>query len=248
MVSRQWPTSPVWPSGYTRALTSTQGVLFDFAGTLFMPRAVNEFVFAASEKLKLDLAPSECGRLASECLTAGFPGGPLPETVPQHLRAAWKARDLSSDAHRAAYTGLLSTVGMPHPELPERIYEQIREPESFVPYADALRVITELRRRGIRVGLISNVGFDLRPVLQAHGFPELAQYCTLSFEVGAAKPDRRIFDAALRTLGSDASCTLMVGDHEPDDRGAEVLGMKTLILPMTAPGSDHGLTKILELV
>lgn len=223
-----------------------QAVLSDFAGTLFMPRAPSVFVSVAAERLGLRISPDCCERLAAECLIAGFPGGPYPATVPDELSEAYALRDLSSDAHRTAYCGLLSTVMMPHPGLASAIYDQIREPTSWVPYADAHGFIRGLERRGVRTGVVSNVGFDLRLVLRAHGFDELARHCTLSCEVGATKPDPKIFEAALRDIGSAASHALMVGDHEHDDRGAERLGIRTVILPMTPPGSHHGLSKVLD--
>jgi FMN phosphatase YigB (HAD superfamily) len=40
----------------------------------------------------------------------------------------------------------------------------------------------------------------------------------------------------------------MVGDDERADGGARVLGMRTLILPMTEPASVHGLGEVLELL
>ena len=46
----------------------------------------------------------------------------------------------------------------------------------------------------------------------------------LSFEVGAAKPDPRIFEAALATLGVAASDALMVGDSVENDGAARELG------------------------
>jgi HAD superfamily hydrolase (TIGR01509 family) len=232
------------PSSYE----AVEAVLFDFAGTLFMPRDASELVLEAARTLGLDLCAEDCLRLAERCVAAGFPGGPYPDAVPDHLAEVYQRRDLSSDAHRAAYVGLLSSVEHPHPDLPAAIYEHVRQPEGWVPYADTYPVIKQLDGGGIRVGVISNVGFDLRPILRAHGLEQLARGCTMSYEVGVAKPDPRIFRAALRALGSDASSALMVGDHETVDRGGEALGIHTVILPMTAPGSEHGLSRVLELL
>ena len=69
----------------------------------------------------------------------------------------------------------------------------------------------------------------------------------MSYLVGAVKPDRQIFEAALRAVGSEPARTLMVGDHEVD-RGGEAVGIRTLILPMSAPGGDHGLSAVLETI
>jgi len=213
-----------------------------------MPRGADELVFEAARVLGLDLAADDLRRLADDYTAAGVPGGPYPATIPDHLVSVYERRDLSSDNHRAAYLGLLSSVHHPHPDLPTAIYERILEPEGWVPYADAHEVVEELERRGVRVGLISNVGFDVRPILRTHGFEQLARSATLSYELGAVKPDPRIFEAALAALGSGATETLMVGDHPEVDRGGEALGIRTLILPMTPAGDVHGLRQVLSAV
>lgn len=224
-----------------------EAVLFDFAGTLFMPRFGAARVEAAARTLGLHLPGDEYGRLAEACWAAGIPGGPPPREVPSELRALYDHRDLSSTAHRAAYAGLISTVELPDPRLAGAIYDQVREPEGWLLYADARAVLDALERRGLRIGVLSNVGFDLRPILLGHSLGQLARYCTLSYAVGAVKPDPRIFEAALRTIRSEPSQTLMVGDHEVD-RGGEALGIRTLILPMSSAGGRHGLEAVLELI
>lgn len=57
------------------------------------------------------------------------------------------------------------------------------------------------------------------------------------------KPDQRIFEAPVRALDCDPADTLIVGGHPDDDCGGEALGIRTVILPMSAPGSDHGLRR-----
>jgi FMN phosphatase YigB (HAD superfamily) len=222
-------------------------VLFDFAGTLAMPRFGPEQIRAAASSLGLSLSRDECRRIAEECWAAGIPGGPPPRLVPCDIRSAYDDRDLSAEAHRAAYVGLISSVRMPDPKLAGAIYDQAQRPDGWLLYADARGVIEALESRRVRIGVLSNVGFDIRPILLGHGLASLARVCTMSYLVGAVKPDRRIFEAALRAIGSESARTLMVGDHEVD-RGGEAVGIRTLILSMSAPGGDHGLSAVLELI
>jgi HAD superfamily hydrolase (TIGR01509 family) len=223
------------------------GVLFDFAGTLLVPRPAGELIGAAARAIGLDLAAGERDRLAAGYLEAGIPGAPYPRRVPESLRDVYDGRDLSGDAHRTAYVSLFRTVAHPPgmEALPEAVYEQILAPEGWIPYADAAGVVEEIARCGLRVGLVSNVGFDIRGILREHGLGRLAERSTLSFEVGAIKPDRRIFLEALRELGTRPERTLMVGDHPEADGRADRVGMRTLILPMTEPGTVHGLGQVL---
>ena len=49
---------------------------------------------------------------------------------------------------------------------------------------------------GSPIGVVSNTGWDVRTVFAAHSMAEFVTSFTLSYEAGAVKPDRRIFDAA----------------------------------------------------
>jgi HAD superfamily hydrolase (TIGR01509 family) len=223
-------------------------VLFDFAGTLFTPRPAAEWVEGAARDLDVEMTRDDIERLAQRCLAAGLPGGPYPDTVPDHVVAAYAARDLNPAAHRAAYVELLRGATQGWPGLADAIYERVLDPVTWLPYSDARPVVDALVARKIRVGLISNVAFDLRPILRHHGFSELADRSTLSFEQHVTKPDPRIFRAALRTLGAEPAETLMVGDHPEADGAAAELGLRTLIWPMSPPGAEHGLDRVLRVV
>jgi HAD superfamily hydrolase (TIGR01509 family) len=222
-------------------------VLFDFAGTLFMPVAPREMIAGALGRLGLNPGRHEIERLARDYAQAGIAGGPYPSHVPASLAPLYAQRDLSAANHRRAYVGLAGTVRGPA-ELPEAVYDELLRPQSWVPYADALDAVEALGARGITGGVISNVGFDLRPILRDHGFGVLADRLTMSYEVGATKPSPEIFAAALETLGASAAQTLMVGDNAEADDGGLALGIPTLLLPMTPPGSHHGLAVVVSLM
>src|SRR5258708_3929369 len=108
--------------------SSIRAVLFDFAGTLFSPQPASTWVASAARETGLDLSPDEIDRLAPRCLRAGLPGAPSPSAVPDDLAAAYAERDLSSTAHRTAYTGLLDGAGEGRPGLAEAIYARILGP------------------------------------------------------------------------------------------------------------------------
>jgi FMN phosphatase YigB (HAD superfamily) len=223
-----------------------RAVLFDFAGTLCAPRETTDCVRRAAEGAGVSLTHHEIAELASEYLAAGFPGGPYPDAVPSSLLHSYEQRDLGARQHREAYVGLLSTVAGPVPGFATALYEQVLSPDGWVPYPDAQPLVAEIAGRGLTQGVISNVGFDLRPVLSHHGLGVLGDRCTLSFEHGIAKPDPRLFQIALGTLGTKPAETLMVGDHPEVDEAASALGMKTYITPMAPAGAIRGLRRVLE--
>lgn len=222
-------------------------VLFDFAGTLFAREPAAQQVALAADGLGVVLTPRECESLAAQFLRVGMPGGPYPTSVPEELEAIYAQRDLGPDAHRAAYVALMSTIRAPG-GLAAAVYDRVRLKDGWIAYSDTHETIQALTDRGVRVGLVSNVGFDLRPILTAHGLDQLACHATLSFEHGVAKPSPEIFQRALASLDTQPADTLMVGDHPIADGGAAALGIHTLILPMSQPGSKHGLDRVLALV
>jgi FMN phosphatase YigB (HAD superfamily) len=229
-------------------------VLFDFGGTLFMPAPAERLLRPAAASLGLKLDDAQLHALAAAYDAAGIPGGPVP-SIPPELREIYDQRDLSPEQHRRAWCAMLALaevpadIPVPDPDaLAEAVYEQTLGPAQWVPYADAAATLAALAERELRVGLISNIGFDLREILHTHGFGALAETATQSFEVGAMKPDPKLFRAALHTFGVDPQSAVMIGDSEPADGGAATLGITTLILPMTAPGTVHGLARVIEMV
>ncbi len=60
-------------------------------------------------------------------------------------------------------------------------------------YPEALPLLDELRRRGYRLGLVSNCSAQAGDVVRRNGLDARLDALTLSFEVGALKPSPEIF-------------------------------------------------------
>jgi len=221
----RWAILPIVP---------VRAVLFDFAGTLAMPEERSAWLAACGADAAHGDALDRAGR-----------PGPTAATVPAELVEVYAARDHDPDAHRAAYTGLFATVV--DPALATVLYERTLVVEGWVAYADAVGVLEALRERGIRTAVVSNVGFDSRPILEGLGLSSLLDAVVLSYEVGAIKPEPEIFAAALEAVDVVAGEALMVGDHAADG-GAVALGIRSLLLPYSPPGGVHGLDAVLALV
>lgn len=77
-----------------------------------------------------------------------------------------------------------------------------------------------------RLGVVSNFYGNLETVCRESGLSPYLTAAVDSAVVGAEKPDRRIFEAALAAVGAAASEALFVGDSLPRDMaGARALGM-----------------------
>ncbi|WP_031088425.1 HAD family hydrolase [Streptomyces sp. NRRL WC-3549] len=205
--------------------TPTEGVLFDFSGTLFRIEPVESWLRAVLDARGTTVSPDDFAAYVEGLTEAGaLPGGPPPRSIPPELAGVWGVRDRSADLHRRAYTGLARQVELPDQALYDALYERHMSPEAWQPYPDAAQVLAGLRRNGTAVGVVSNIGWDLRPVFRAHGLDALVDAYVLSFEEGAQKPDPRLFALACERLGTDPTKTVMVGDDRGADGGAAALG------------------------
>lgn len=230
-------------------------VLFDFHSTLVDQGDPAVWLRAAWEFLGRtdDPVPVLLEMLAPTAGSTGHPDAPT-RSLDALLRRTWdftaeidpeNRRDLSPANHRAVYDALMQRVGLTDSTISDALYRTVAAP--WRAYVDAVPVLVELRRRGVRVGLLSNVGIDLRPVLAAHGLAEHLDSITLSCEIHQVKPNPAAFTAALDALRADPATTLMVGDNYRDDGAAAAVGMRTLILPRTTE-QVRGLSAVLRLV
>jgi HAD superfamily hydrolase (TIGR01509 family) len=207
---------------------SVKAVLFDFSGTLMRTEAADRRVAEVLVAAGIALPDGEVHAWARRLeASGGLPGGHVAVDVPEPYRRDWSRRDLDPAAHRAAYTGLIRHSGWPWPELADAIYDRSTDPRAWEPYPDALPAVSALAERGIRTAVVSNIGWDPRPVLAAHGLAGLFDAIVLSYEEGRCKPDPAIFTEACARVGVHPRNTLMVGDDRRADGGAEAVGIRT---------------------
>jgi HAD superfamily hydrolase (TIGR01493 family) len=209
-----------------------RAVLFDWGDTLFHAPQAPEVILSVAERSG---APMNIG-LARAIWDELWAAGKTPEEIV-------KGRDLSPAAHRRVWMELFARADKVVPGVSRELYERVMDPHSWVPYADTRATLETIRGRGLRVGVVSNVPADLRPVFAKHGLDGLVDSFTHSFEVGAEKPDPAIFIAAAKSLAVAPSETLMVGDHIVD-AGAERAGMRVFILPAEFDGDVRGLDRV----
>ncbi|MBK3642595.1 HAD family hydrolase [Streptomyces sp. MBT33] len=200
-------------------------VLFDFSGTLFRIESTESWLRAVLKEAGTALAEQELLQAAKALEAAGaLPGGAFPLQVPADLAELWRVRDASAELHRAAYTGLSRQVRLPDPALHDALYDRHMRPAAWAPYPDAAEVLYALCERGLGIGVVSNIGWDPRPVFEAHGLDRFVDTYVLSYEHGIQKPDPRLFALACEALEVEPHEALMVGDSREADGGAAALG------------------------
>jgi putative hydrolase of the HAD superfamily len=158
------------------------------------------------------------------------------EFTEAELTAVWTTeRDVSNDAHLALFLEGLGVGDV------DRLMEVIRDP-----YAHALLhfrpklvdgakdLLFALKDQGYRIGLISNTGRTpgrtMRAVLDDYGLRKCFDAMTYSDETGYIKPNKRIFEVALRQLGATPEQTVHVGDNPLlDVYGAKAAGCRAIL-------------------
>ena len=208
--------------------TDPEVIFFDAAGTLIhLPRSVGEQYRTVA--LRFGVAPE------ATALDRAF-------------RTAWKAapeRTVTAgprpDDDKGWWRGLVETVFdavLPPEErqrfdLPayfEAVYAHFAEPGVWEAFPDVPEALDTLRRAGYRLGVISNFDRRLRTVLADLGLAAFFEHIVISSEVGADKPDPRIFAEALGLFAAPAGHALHVGDDPHKDGGAEAVGLRVFRL------------------
>jgi len=211
-----------------------RAVLFDVGDTLFERGLGSETIVDAARGLGVRVDAAAAARLWSDIQARA--------RTPEELA---KGRDLSPEAHRSAWTALYRPADELAGGLAEALYEREIGPDHWEPFPDAAPTLAKLAGRGVPVGVVSDVGFDLRPFFERHGLADLVGSFVLSCEHGVAKPARVLFETACAELGVEPAATVMVGDNPLTDGGAVDAGLTCLLLP---PARPRGLERVLALL
>ncbi len=219
-------------------MAKIRGVLFDWGDTLFSPPDAAPVIVKAAEERGVAIDLKRARVMWDELWEAG--------KTPEELA---KGRDLSATAHREVWTALFERASGVIPGIASTLYGRVMDPRAWIPYPDTAPTLRTLRALGTKIGIVSNVPRDLRPIFAAQGLADLVDTFTHSYEVGAEKPDPAIFFHACRVLGTEPRETLMVGDHAVADGGAVRAGLRFHLLD--AGGSaerPRGLDRVVRLV
>jgi putative hydrolase of the HAD superfamily len=143
-------------------------------------------------------------------------------------RAVWGRQNMYA-ASRLIACSALSPHGVAL-DLCHRIADEMtdRKEDLVRPFDGALDALSTLRRRGHRLGLLTNgsAAFQRRKLLRFELEP-LFELVLIEGELGFGKPDRRVFGAALAHFGVRAESSCMIGDNlEADIQGAQQLGIR----------------------
>lgn len=204
-----------------------RAVLFDFGGTLYdyacLAAAEAESLLELAQSAGIEASLDDIVRAQRESMKLVFRDY-LPRSYYSH-------RDLFRDAA----AGMLRSFGAdPNPELLEnyRSAQWQRHRRDFVLRTGVQETLTELRRRGVHVGMVSNIDDDqLEHLLAVADIRGLFDAILSSEQAGSCKPDPKIYRMALASAGCAPEETLFVGDTlQQDVAGANRVGLRSVLL------------------
>jgi putative hydrolase of the HAD superfamily len=117
----------------------------------------------------------------------------------------------------------LQRQGIDVPDLAARLalsHAELRE-QLMQPFPGALETLRQLRKRGLRLALLTNGAGDMqRAKIERFGLAPFFDCIVIEGEFGVGKPDARVYQHALGILGVAPTQVWMVGDNLEWDVGA----------------------------
>ena len=117
------------------------------------------------------------------------------------------------------------------------IKKKRRDNELQVLREGIVETLEALKQKGYGLGILANQPPEIRERLEADGLLKFFGVVVISEEVGASKPNKRIFEIAFERAGAEPGDCWFVGDRVGNDIiPAKKMGMKTIRLRV---GCDH---------
>ena len=129
------------------------------------------------------------------------------------------------------YALMADFCGIRDADLPQAVYDEYLNPDNWSLFRDAPACLKGLKRRGFKLGVISNWDATLENLLRNMGYLPYFDEVVASAAVGCRKPGSAIFEIALERMGVNASEAVHVGDlPEADGEGAAGAGIRPIII------------------
>jgi len=234
-------------------MSTVRAVLFDFGGTLY-----DYATLETAERESLIELARWAGVHAESAVILGAYREALRRVFHAYLpRPFYLHRDLFRDALTAMLQELGARVDADHLNR-HRAAQWQRHARDFRLRDGVADTLQTLRARGVHLGVVSNIDDDQLAHLLALAALEGYFDSILSSErARSCKPDRGIFEAAVRDAGCQAAEALFVGDTLAQDiAGAKRAGLRAALLwhrddrepPNVEPRPDHVIRRIPDVV
>lgn len=225
-----------------------RGIFFDVGWTLLSPRygswVYNTEKIAGLMKSERFLAiPEERRREVTTRAQAFLDSKVRVESEEEELEFTRAFYGMIADG--------LPELGLSPGDVDEIARDKVYNMENYLYFDDAVPTLQALRGR-YRLGVISDTWPSITNMLAYGGLTEFFDTFTFSCDVGACKPDPRIYEDALGKLGLPANETIFIDDFERNLDGAAALGIIPVLItykPGAVPSEKYpSISKISELL
>ena len=209
-------------------MSPVRAVLFDAVGTLIeLTRSVGEIYADTARRHGVDLPAWRIDdaftRILAQATPMVFPSL-APADAARRERAWWRQvvratfRATDQEARFRAFDACF-----------EELWLQFAGPGVWRERPQASQTLHSLKAAGLATGIVSNFDQRLPDLLDSLGLLGDLDALVLPTHVGAAKPDRRIFEHALAAVGLPAAQAAYVGDDATRDlAGARAAGLAAI--------------------
>jgi putative hydrolase of the HAD superfamily len=115
-------------------------------------------------------------------------------------------------------------------------YDRVKNDANFILFEDTIKTLEYLKST-YKLGIISDTDPSIKRVLKSLGIDDYFDTMTFSFEVGACKPSRKMYEHALETMGLPANETVFIDDIEKNLDGAASFGIQP-IMTLSKPNAE----------
>ena len=211
---------------------TVRAIFFDAAGTLIKPaRRVGESYAAIAAKHGKEVLASDIAARFRAC----FDGAP-------RLAFPGASEHSLSQLERDWWRQLVARVFEPwapfdrFDEYFSELFAYFAQPGAWALYPEVSGVLSALKERGVILGVISNFDSRLLGILDGLGAGPSFEQVFVSSRMGYAKPDPRIFHAALARHGLKSHDAIHVGDSATNDLlGARNAGLRGVLVDRDNP-------------
>lgn len=113
----------------------------------------------------------------------------------------------------------------------DELHDLFAEPRVWKLYPEVEEVLRSLQKKKFILGMVSNWDSRLLKLCEGLGIDRYFDFKVISAVFGAAKPNPKIFEEALKQANVPAHAAIHVGDSLEDDvRGAHLAGIKAIWL------------------
>jgi dihydrofolate synthase/folylpolyglutamate synthase len=202
--------------GAAQNFSGIRAVTFDVGGTLIEPWPSVGSVYAR-------VAVRHGVEVAAEDLDRQFALAWSARKNFEYRRSDW------SELVRQTFSGL--TAEPPSASLFDEIYSHFATAAPWRIFDDVMPCLRELKRRGFKLGIVSNWDERLSPLLHELQLDHYFDSIVVSGAGGAQKPAAKIFQKAVAQLDVRPEAILHIGDSASEEViGARAAGLRALLL------------------